>query len=212
MDMYHVKSREERALSQRIFTINRENEQFTVCGTNGDLYNVRFCDNGKWHCTCPDFVRNCTGIYPCKHIIHVTRRVLRIPREDPLWCLASLGPEDEVRLRKWMDENMLAITTTIQAAQASAASFGNNIPGSNSFILTSQLLEHLRRISKDDTECIVCYDEIDQKSERSKASLFICHQCGHNIHGQCWEMWRAHQESGRATCPFCRASNTHRRA
>jgi hypothetical protein len=75
-----------RANTQRMFLVDRRSTTasgigaaFDVLGSTGNIYTVTIARSVK--CTCPDAAR---GNLPCKHVIFVLLKVLKVPSSNPL--------------------------------------------------------------------------------------------------------------------------------
>lgn len=93
-----TQSRIERALSQRMFLVDRLDaaggawggeavrQRFSVLGSTGNVYTVTIGDAGN-SCTCPD---NSRSRGRCKHALFVLLKVLKVPADHPLLYQRSL--------------------------------------------------------------------------------------------------------------------------
>lgn len=197
---YHTLSREERALNQRIFVMNRCALNFDVSGTSNDLYHVNL-DNStsSMRCTCRDFSHNSNnGELPCKHIIYVYRRILCIPRENIMWTKCVLEPSQVISLLQHAEHDDRVITSRIQYILDATEIKYKFAKIRNDKKLNAEQLE---LINKHDDACAVCYETFDVDNHTE--SIWICCLCGHNLHTQCWKQWSKYHH----TCPFCRCKN-----
>ena len=97
--LYIDQRRLESAILQRIFVIGKKvlngsvadpQVELTITGTTGRTYYVQV-DQRHYSCSCPDFQTRGARVGPCKHILNVLVKVLKIPPHQVLTGKADLG-------------------------------------------------------------------------------------------------------------------------
>ncbi len=174
---YNVRTRLERALSQRLYLIdaNKHSDrewEFIVEGSTGNAYTVDVCD--KLSCSCMDFrTRNLI----CKHIYFVIARVLKSSS-----IINDIGSEPNVcifSLKLNISEN-----------------FDSNL---NPRFKTSSLEKFSELKVKPDDVCSICYENYLDTDITIK-----CKECNNFFHNNCMNIWL--RKSTRCSCPMCRTA------
>lgn len=187
-----------RASRHRLFLVDKKDEQGTIAcavmGSNGNIYKCHISVQPS--CECPDFqTRKGTGTEgPCKHLIFVFTRVLKVPREDPTWWQIRLLSSE---LQKIVEEapkgplreaGVMAQDVVVEQYQQSSEA-----PD-----------EEGRRPLEG--ECTICYEDLaagDENQSPGEKTTY-CKKCGNNFHSMCLQNW--HRAQRNPTCPLCRQS------
>lgn len=169
-------------------------ETFTVMGVNGNVYNCVI--STKPSCDCPDFTKRVgtPGHGPCKHLIFVFIRVLKLKEDDPIWWQAGLLPEE-------VSEALRSATRTTPDVLADDAVRRQyraaNVPQSSGSAGTSN-----RKPIEGD--CPICYENLGEGDVvRPDDVTTFCEVCGNNFHKTCVQNWT--RAKGQSSCPLCRA-------
>lgn len=179
-----IQSRISRALSQRMFMIDRTKESrsrhlFRVLGSTGNVYTVVISTSPK--CDCPD------SSPVCKHIIFVLCRVLRVPHDSHLIGQTSISTQD---LTTVLGQERGHCSADIQADKRVWDALSEGI---------SPEIDPIRKPVKPDDDCPICYEPL------ANEMLVWCKStCGNNMHNSCMTRWMS-QAHGSAKCPLCRA-------
>lgn len=185
--------------TQRLYLIERKDTssdlvKCEVMGTNGNVYT---CDiNLEPSCTCPDFrKRKQKGqAGPCKHLIFVFMRILKVRKEDPLWWQVRLLPSE---LRKMLDEAPEDPGTAFMADESVRAQYRAS---------SSQEAEVVRRTVEGD--CPICFEDMAEGDGSTPQNVATwCQNCGHNFHKLCLDNWMKARSN--AACPLCRRPLVH---
>jgi hypothetical protein len=198
----NVKDRLHRALSQRIYVINRKRvrefhhpegscEEFAILGSTGNAYATRI--ERRPNCNCPDGQKG----NHCKHILYVMARVLRLEPTDHLIFQRQLDdselndvinavPMGQVPVGELAAENVRAVH---------GALMGESITPNQ--VTQKPLAAHC---------CRICYE--DFKTDGGEL-VYWCRVCGCNLHKDCWEKWsKSMTDMGQqAECIYCRTPN-----
>lgn len=149
----------ERALSQRLYLLNRNEFYFQVQGTNYSDYLVNLDPNANyksWSCECPDHQ---TRSSLCKHMIFVLIKVLKLNAQQ-------IGPKIGLSI------------STIENVIKSVKIRTNNI----SFVSNEEEPTAKR---KDLGDCPICYDLM----KKSENIIWCRYSCGQNVHKDCFNRW-----------------------
>nr|CAG8445583.1 15784_t:CDS:10 [Entrophospora candida] len=188
-----VKERIERAMSQRMFLVDRSEvsesyHKFVVLGSIGNVYNVEISTLPK--CSCPDFSR---GGNLCKHILFVYLKVLRVnPNSSYIYQKALLTNE----LRQ-IFQNAAPNPTANQRVRDKYAKI---VGGVNSGSDDASSVKRPRQPIEGD--CPICYEAL---SETEKL-VWCKDSCGNNVHEVCFDQWKSSKRSSgdEITCVYCR--------
>ncbi|WWD15968.1 hypothetical protein CI109_100392 [Kwoniella shandongensis] len=210
-----ILARYQRAISQRMFMLEREKtgpvdlaETFKVLGSTGNVYTVNIGTLPR--CDCPDCKK---GNMPCKHIIFVFIKVLKVPDDSAAWyqkCLTHDELEELFGNAPPTLSGSVAVSAQVQQAYYQATGKGKavetavaeverevtNGPGS-------------KKLDAIGDDCPVCYEEMTQEDEDAKQLTYDVSLvgCGRPLHTQCFEMWAmtARRAQNPVTCVWCRA-------
>ncbi|CAJ0755329.1 1747_t:CDS:10, partial [Entrophospora sp. SA101] len=174
-----VKERIERAMSQRMFLVDRS-----------EVYNVEISTLPK--CSCPDFSR---GGNLCKHILFVYLKVLRVnPSSSYIYQKALLTNE----LRQIFQN--AAPNPTVLANQRVRDKYAKIVGGVNSGSDDASSVKRPRQPIEGD--CPICYETL---SETEKL-VWCKDSCGNNVHEVCFDQWKSSKRSSgdEITCVYCR--------
>lgn len=203
-----VKERIDRAFSHRLYFLasrplgEDQGFQLDVLGSTGNVYGVRLQPVGN-DCSCLDFAK-AAGV--CKHLLFVTLRILKLPRDDHRVWQTSLVPSelrplvgqlaqlasdvaqsDGIRaepavLRAYAAEATEAITSAASGGGQGAAGRRQALPA----------------------DCPICFEEMMEAGDEVNGSEAVayCRSCGHNVHGDCQRRWAAVSQGD--VCPLCR--------
>nr|CAG4714053.1 unnamed protein product [Naegleria fowleri] len=186
-----TKERIERAMTQRLYLIERKNrvdnleEEFVVLGSTGNVYNVNICEVPK--CSCPDFEKG----HLCKHILFVFLRVLRVSQfSHCIYQKALLRSELESIFK-----DAPPIPSSVQASERVVKEY-KHLSGEAQE--NSEQFSTVKRRPLQDVHCPICYETFGG-SEKTD----FCKMCGNNIHQDCIKMWKSFNPN--FPCPVCRA-------
>lgn len=192
-----VKERIERAFGHRLYFLDSESldegagAYLNVLGSTGNVYKVELRREGL-SCTCLDFAKSSCV---CKHLLFVTLRVLKLPREDHRVWQTSLTPSE---LKPLLEQLHGDVAGDVKADATLLRGFREargEVPETTS-----------RRPLPAD--CPICFEQIvgtlDPESGTGPAGVVFCHTCGHNMHSDCRNRWAAAGKAGDA-CPLCRS-------
>lgn len=184
-----------RALSHPLFLIERQDNgrSFVVMGATGNVYTVKIeCSPS---CTCRDFQKGAGSNRrggPCKHILFVMHRVLKVERTDPkLYQVALLTSEVEeiyANAPQMTHDDLLAD----EAARRQFRELG------------SQDNESSLDATSASVECAVCLLSLPGSGPALASSVVACGQCRQRLHKACMDKVIMHS-SARPRCPLCRA-------
>lgn len=183
-----------------IYLIKREacGRAFVVMGATGSVYHVelRKCTDANRAgttepvCTCLDFVKrnkgqSSAGRGPCKHLIFVLNKVLKVHHHDNVMYQVSL-------LDSEVDEIMRnAPSTTSPEVMADEA--------------VQESFENSQEIGGNVEEsCSICFDPVDP-ADVGEASAVYCASCRKGFHGACMAKFQSVQEGQSVNCPLCRS-------
>ncbi|KAK4689761.1 hypothetical protein P7C73_g358, partial [Tremellales sp. Uapishka_1] len=189
-----------RVMTQRMFLVDREKvendptavEIFKVLGSTGNVYTVTI---GRMpHCDCPDC--SIKHNVPCKHIMFVFLKVLKVSEASSIWYqkyllaseldlvfaaapvtpCASTSVSDQLRL------NYLRATGAADpAAEAEIAELEEKSgPGK-------------KKLDSIGEDCPVCYEEMSAADQSAGKLIYdeALAGCGKPLHNECFAMWKA---------------------
>eukprot|EP00928_Gymnodinium_smaydae_P037032 TRINITY_DN25778_c0_g1_i2.p1 TRINITY_DN25778_c0_g1~~TRINITY_DN25778_c0_g1_i2.p1 ORF type:complete len:443 (-),score=70.53 TRINITY_DN25778_c0_g1_i2:62-1390(-) len=194
----------ERALSQRLYLLERRVGQdvgdtpqttFMVMGSTGNVYEVLVGTSPC--CSCPDFQRRQS---PCKHILFVWIRVLRLDADDPRIWQKRLRVADvrEVLERRRAPAVERGVHAPKDVKDRYKHTFGSQEPQEEEEAPATS--GRLRKMLDED-DCPICYEAMDSQEE-ARGLITYCSCCGSNLHKDCMSRWQ--QASKNADCPICR--------
>lgn len=162
---------------------------FHVMGTNGNAYTC-IVDLAPT-CNCKDFMKRIrtTGEGPCKHLIFVFLRVLKMDKKDARWWQKRWLPSELEQLLA--EEDKRPIDSAVMAEDAVVRRFRET---------QSQEDAPGRELSVD---CPICFEEFCLESSNPQDAIMRCKSCKGGFHELCIGKWKSH---GNASCPLCRAS------
>ncbi|KAE8537988.1 hypothetical protein D1P53_006055 [Cryptococcus gattii VGV] len=206
-----VMDRLDRAMSQRMFMIERVSyanapnqvDDFKVLGSTGNVYTVTIGNFPS--CDCPDCLK---GNSPCKHIIFVFLKVLKVPEHSSVWYQKGLTPAEV----QWVFQ---------QAPPAPSGSVAVHSSVRNAYLHATGILPEQATSTSDDNEqfsgkrieaigedCPICYEEMTQQDDVNKKLVYddSLGGCGRPSHAECFKMWAATAKKNgqRVTCVWCR--------
>ncbi|OWZ58583.1 hypothetical protein C356_01179 [Cryptococcus neoformans c45] len=206
-----IMDRCDRAMSQRMFMIERVSyvnvpnqvDYFKVLGSTGNVYTVTIGDFPS--CDCPDCIK---GNSPCKHIIFVFLKVLKVPEDSSVWYQKGLTPAEV----QWVFRHAppaptgsIAVPSNVRDAYLRAT--GNLPEQATSTSGDSERFDG-KRIKAIGEDCPVCYEEMTQQDDVNKRLIYddSASGCGRPLHAECFRMWAATaKKSGKGvTCVWCR--------
>lgn len=199
----------ERALSQRLYLLERRDARgsevgstessestFVVMGSTGNVYEVLISASPR--CNCPDFERRQS---PCKHVLFVWLRVLRLESGDPRVWQRKLSMEDvrEVLRRCRTRAVGRGLRAPTDAQQRYARLVGCSGEAGQADGQPPQPCRARRALEED--ECAICYEAMEEHEEQAGLVTF-CLACGANFHKDCIRRWQ--EKSRKGDCPLCR--------
>ncbi|WVN85326.1 uncharacterized protein L203_100471 [Cryptococcus depauperatus CBS 7841] len=204
-----------RAVSQRMFMIQRIScqtdpvkiDQFKVLGSTGNVYTVTM--GPKPDCDCPDCTK---GNLPCKHIIFVFLKILKIPRSSALWYQKGLTPVELQRIfsnAPAAPPGSIAVNASVHRAylKATGALSEDALEAESGSIQAGSSGSQRKFAIGED--CPVCYEEMTQADEDKKNLVYdeSLGGCGRPLHTQCFKMWAlsARNFNKNVTCVWCRS-------
>lgn len=190
-----VVQRIHRALQQRFFLISQEDSStddnvhrtFVVLGSTGNVYNVDIRKHSS--CTCPDHGKS----HPCKHILFVLLKVLRVsPRSHLVYQKALL----QVELREIFRHADEITHCSVQAKNEVVRAYNErmSVSGNSSNSADAVAINALRL--EPEGECAICFDIMTGKD-----TVKMCSTCKNFLHQECLEKWLSQS----ATCCYCRS-------
>ncbi|WWC89970.1 uncharacterized protein L201_004899 [Kwoniella dendrophila CBS 6074] len=211
-----ILDRYKRAVSQRMFMIERERlgegysqyEQFKVLGSTGNVYTVEVGRVPR--CDCPD---NLKGNKPCKHIIFVFIKVLKVPDDASTWYQMSLTAEEVEAVfasSPPIPNGSVTVDVKVHKAFLHATGRGGEdeevVVGIDKEVKDASEGKRMDALGED---CPVCYDEMTQEDIDGKKLTYdeTDTGCGKPLHSQCFEMWAktAKLKGNDVTCVWCRS-------
>lgn len=188
-----VLDRMERSRIHRLFLVNKKIEgnaiKCAVMGANGNIYNCSI--DTKPTCNCQDFLKRSNG--PCKHLIFLFIRVLKVEEEDPRWWQKCLLQSE---LEGLLENAQVEASRNAQlfAEEAVISQYQRTQAQKNKQVVRRPLVG----------ECTVCYDNLIAVTGKRRPENLIdyCRTCGNNFHAACLTNWfRAQNQK---ICPTCR--------
>ncbi|KAK8935528.1 hypothetical protein KSP39_PZI013110 [Platanthera zijinensis] len=177
-----INPRVSRALHDgRLLLLHRSGAHtFHVLGATSNVYAVTI--SAAPSCSCPD------PTTPCKHILFVLLRVLRLPLTHPALRRRFLHPR---------------LLSRLLQTPASPASFAG--------CRARRRFRQLFLAAAADTgrgPCPVCLEEM-----AGEDGMLTCGACGNSLHRECWARWKGSCRGRRApaSCVMCRARWRERR-
>src|SRR5688572_19661339 len=169
----------ERALSQRLFVLAKENDnKWIVKGSQKNIYDVLYDKN--FICSCPAFEQRHKS---CKHIYFIFYRVLKLPQHRRIDT-----NEIENALRKISLNNDFLAPQDLQIKYAE---------------MISKLNHQVLRKEWKGQDCPICYEPMQEKEESVISYCTV--QCGKSFHTSCFQEWIQHTPN-KQTCVYCRAN------
>ncbi|ORX39951.1 hypothetical protein BD324DRAFT_615627 [Kockovaella imperatae] len=204
--------RAERVKAQRMFMLDRQKlddlqEKFQVLGSTGNVYTVMI--EAQPSCDCPDFQK---GNAPCKHVIFVFLKVLKVPEDSSLWfqrslltgelrtifSAAPLSPTDTVSV------SLTVRNAYLKATGLPGAAGGQDIADGEDSEVDSAPIRKIISVGED---CPVCYEEMTEEDDRKKRLVYddAPQGCGKALHKICFNTWaNTRRDRGGVTCVWCR--------
>jgi len=205
----------ERALSQRLYLLERRAQAeggasqaedaesaevtFAVMGSTGNVYEVAISSVPR--CNCPDFLRRQS---PCKHVLFVWLRVLRLEADDPRVWQRRLGPED---VQEVLRRSCSAATCRGVCAPTRVQRRYKDLTGTGGSELEASQPGRARKALEED-DCPICCEAFEEQDEGNGLVTF-CLSCGSNLHRDCIDRWQRASKKG--DCPLCREPFRHPR-
>lgn len=166
-----------RALHPRLRLLHCSHDSFFVLGQTGNVYTVTLSSTPS--CSCPDRTT------PCKHILFVFLRVLRLSLDDPCLRRRNLRPCHLARLLG------SPVSSDTLAGRRARERFHQ---------LRAATGEPACKVEEGDT-CPVCMEEL----KREEGRLLACSVCGNSVHEECLAAWKRSRGRRAASCVVCRA-------
>lgn len=178
---------------------------YSVLGSTANVYTVTIRERPS--CTCPDHIKRGD---PCKHILFVMHRVLKVERTDPCLWQTSLLPSELARIfgaapRNGEGGGLLAspavrASYTATMGEEPATATEPDAAGTIGGVAAADG----RRPLSDDDDCPICCEEM---GAGDPGATDWCRSCKNNVHTQCIGKWLGVKAAAGepATCPMCRA-------
>ncbi|WOO84438.1 E3 ubiquitin-protein ligase Zswim2 [Vanrija pseudolonga] len=209
-----IAQRSQRVMSQRMFMVDREDtgsaenlaSVFKVLGSTGNVYTVEISHLPS--CDCPDFAK---GNSPCKHIIFIFLKVLKVPLGSTVWYQRALLTSE---LRAVMDAVPaaadVAVAPRVRAAFLKATGSTRVEEEAPAEPEDKSADDEGKRLSSIGEDCPVCFEEMSEAEHAANGLVFDLSDggCGKPLHAQCFAMWSqtARAKSAPATCVWCRSA------
>ncbi|KAL7424068.1 hypothetical protein Q5752_001653 [Cryptotrichosporon argae] len=197
--------RAQRVLMQRMFMVDREAvgnddaplERFKVLGSTGNVYTTIIGHVPQ--CDCPDFG---FGNKPCKHIIFVFLKVLKLPMSNKAWFQAAL-----------LTDELRAVFAAAPPTPCASVSVSGQVRTEYLRATGVEVEEKAevvgKRIESVGDDCPVCYEEMSEVDNKSGKLVYdeSVAGCGKALHAECFNMWAAtaNRKGDAVTCVWCRA-------
>lgn len=202
-----VLDRYQRSLRHRLYLIERgdgantSEAAFAVMGANGNVYRCKVGTEPT--CNCPDFTKRAGGHGhgPCKHLIFVFVRVLKVSRDDAVWWQTRLLHDEVSQVLR----DAPAQVSNDCVADGAVRSMYRTMNSGNSERISGEGSEASVAANRKPIEgdCPVCFENmVDADETRPQDVTSFCESCGNNFHKVCVQNWTA--AHGNPTCPLCR--------
>ncbi|KAI9638097.1 uncharacterized protein MKK02DRAFT_42484 [Dioszegia hungarica] len=203
--------RMERVMSQRMFMMTRRRiregpqaaEKYAVLGSTGNVYTVII--DAKPSCDCPDCMK---GNSPCKHIVFVFLKVLKLPVSSTIWYQKGLTQNSELAT-VWETapanpSDAHTASAAVRAAYLKATGQGG-APEMAVEAPPAAAAKPKKDVVGDD--CPVCCEEMTDQDLKSSKLVFDEAGCGNALHKECFQMWAitSRGKGEEVTCVYCRA-------
>lgn len=178
---------------------------YSVLGSTANVYTVTIRERPS--CTCPDHIKRGD---PCKHMLFVMHRVLKVGRTDPCLWQTSLLPSELARIfgaapRNGEGGGLLA-SPAVRASYTAATGGRPASAGEPDAVgaTAGAAAADGRRPLSDDDDCPICCEEM---GTGDPGATDWCRSCKNNVHTQCIGKWLGVKVAAGepATCPMCRA-------
>lgn len=170
-------------------------ENFAVMGVNGNLYKCTI--STKPSCNCPDFTKRDGGPShgPCKHLIFIFIRVLKLKEDDPAWWQVRLLPDEVSQI---LDAAPKSVSVEVLADESVRRQY-QILSGSQDNNDTSNI-SNRKPVEGD---CSICFEDLGLADvSRPDDVTTFCGTCGNNFHKTCVQNWA--RAKGKPICPLCR--------
>ncbi|TYJ57219.1 hypothetical protein B9479_002134 [Cryptococcus floricola] len=193
----HRKSCPKTVIERREFI---RQERCLNLGSTGNVYTVTIGSTPD--CDCPDCEK---GNSPCKHIIFVFLKVLKVSIGSPIWYQKGITPAELNSVYAGAPaEPSASVSVNSRVRDTYFKATGKEFPAE-----PAQGGSGGKRIAAVGEDCPVCYDEMTQKDEDMKKLVYdeSLGGCGRPLHDQCFRMWAAtaKKQHKDVTCVWCRS-------
>ncbi|PKU76468.1 uncharacterized protein LOC110098688 [Dendrobium catenatum] len=183
-----INPRISRALYHPLLLLHRSGQIFHILGSTSNVYTVTLSQTPT--CSCPD------PTIPCKHILFIILRVLRLPVFYPSLLRRSLPPSLLSRLLSSpTNRDSLANPRVLHRFR-------------QLFFLTTATTSREGEENRSLGLCPICLEEMEVEIE---GRVLRCGVCGNGLHKECWGRWKSIRGKRGASCVICRARWTRRR-
>ncbi|ORY27176.1 hypothetical protein BCR39DRAFT_538752 [Naematelia encephala] len=201
-------------LNDTQFLVNRENigndvepvERFKVLGSTGNVYTIHISRSPV--CDCPDCSK---GNIPCKHIIFVFLKVLKVPETSMAWYQKGLTLSelsDIFNAAPPTPNGSVLVSTKVRNAFLKATGAAVSVEEETVEIEKDVIAPGGKRLSAIGEDCPVCYEEMTADEEKTNKLVFdeAITGCGKPLHTECFKMWLAtvRAKGDAPTCVWCR--------
>ncbi|RSH80431.1 uncharacterized protein EHS24_009009 [Apiotrichum porosum] len=211
-----INERMERVMAQRMFMVDRIDasigdermEIFKVAGSTGNVYTITL-GSTIMSCDCPDALK---GNCPCKHLIFIFLKVLKVPRSSHIWYQKALLPDEVAMALSAKDTASASASNEARKAylRAAGAVVTDDDDAGPSEAAPQPSNDDGKRLSALGDDCPVCFEEMTaEENDRGQLVFDMTAQgCGKPLHTQCFNMWSsaARKKGGPITCVWCRAA------
>ncbi|RXK39489.1 hypothetical protein M231_03157 [Tremella mesenterica] len=187
--------------------LDEHSEAFKVLGSTGNVYTVII--GFLQQCDCPDSAK---GNTPCKHILFVFLKVLKVPENSYHWYQRGLvASELEVIFSAAppAPNGSVMVPATVRNKYLEATGDHSRMEeGSSQVDKIIETAPVVRKIQSVGEDCPVCYEEMTEEDDKSGKLVYdeATAGCGKGLHQECFKMWAATAKAKGdiVTCVWCR--------
>ncbi|KAL1406865.1 hypothetical protein Q8F55_006274 [Vanrija albida] len=175
---------------------------FKVLGSTGNVYTVEIAQLPS--CDCPDFAK---GNAPCKHIIFIFLKVLKVDVSSAVWYQRALLQRSELRAVMDAAPSTSGVSVSSKVRTAFLKASGVEVEEDETQETTAE--ENGKRLNSIGEDCPVCFEEMTAAEHDAGGLVFDLSEggCGKPLHAQCFAMWSqtAKSKSTPVSCVWCRS-------
>lgn len=184
-----------RAFEHPVLLVDRPDggRMFHVMGATGKTYQVSIERTPS--CTCLDFVKRKAGESssapgPCKHILFVMHRVLKVDQYDTKLFQVCLLDEE---LEEIFQNSPTVVGGDVMADEIVCTKFKES--------QQSQTEDNESEGTGAETDCPICFVALGQDLD----ALVACETCRKKLHGECMQKVLQYANANQRKCPMCRS-------